>query len=390
MAEIRMTEAKSPSLRVFFYVQHLLGIGHLARASRIASAIARDGGQVTVVTGGLPVNGFPGNDVTSVTLPPVVASSAGFSGLADQSGNPVDEAFLAHRSALLLEVFRQASPDVVIIEAFPFGRRQMRFELLPMLDAIAKADPKPKLYSSVRDILQQQKKPGRDEETVGLLRDHFDGVLVHGDPHFIRLEETFPLTEAIADKIVYTGLVAPSLPSEPDESFDIIVSAGGGAVGRDLIRTSLEAASRVALDRRWLLVTGPNLPEQDFADLASDAPGNVELVRFRKDFPSLLRGAELSISQAGYNTVGDLLVTGCRAILVPFTAGGETEQSVRAERLEKLGLALTLPEAGLTTDLLVAAVETALSRPKPHNPDIDLDGAARTSAVLGEASRKMT
>ena len=89
MAEIRMTGAHSSSLRVFFYVQHLLGIGHLARASRIASAIARDGGQVTVLTGGIPVNGFPGGDVTSITLPPVVASSAGFSGLADQSGSAV-------------------------------------------------------------------------------------------------------------------------------------------------------------------------------------------------------------------------------------------------------------------------------------------------------------
>lgn len=385
MAEIRMTASHDRPLRVFFYVQHLLGIGHLARASRIASAMARDGCQVTVVTGGIPVNGFPGTDVTSVLLPPVVASSAGFSGLADQEGKAVDEAFLTHRRELLLEAFRQAAPDVVIIEAFPFGRRQMRFELLPLLDAIAKAEPKPRLYSSVRDILQQQKKPGRDEETVGLLRDHFDGVLVHGDPHFVRLEETFPLTGAIADRIVYTGLVAPPLPPDPTEIFDIVVSAGGGAVGRDLIRASLEAASRVAIDRRWLLVTGPNLPEQDFAGLANDAPGNVELTRFRKDFPSLLRGAELSISQAGYNTVGDLLVTGCRAILVPFTAGGETEQSVRAERLEKLGLAVALPEAGLTTDLLVTAVETALSRPKPHSPDIDFGGAARTSAIIRKA-----
>lgn len=385
MAEVRMTASNVAPLRVLFYVQHLLGIGHLARASRIASALASDGCQVTVVTGGLPVNGFPGTDVISVALPAVVASTAGFTGLADQSGIAVDEAFLTRRRDLLIEAFRQAAPDVVIIEAFPFGRRQMRFELLPLLDAIARADPKPRLYTSVRDILQQQKKPGRDEETVSLLRDHFDGVLVHGDPHFVRLEETFPLTEAINDKIVYTGLVAPTLPPEPQDVFDIIVSAGGGAVGRDLIRTSLEAAGCIARDRRWLLVTGPNLPEQDFIDLARDAPANIELVRFRKDFPSLLRAADLSISQAGYNTVGDLLVAGCRAILVPFTAGGETEQAVRAERLEKLGLAISLPEAGLTTDMLVSAIERSLAQPKPESSDIDLGGAAATSAIVRKA-----
>jgi predicted glycosyltransferase len=371
--------------RVFFYVQHLLGIGHIARASRIASAMAKDGCRVTMVTGGMPVNGFPGTDVESVMLPPVAASSAGFSGLADEAGNAVGEDFLSARRDRLLEVFRAATPDVVVIEAFPFGRRQMRFELLPLLDAIAAARPRPRLFTSVRDILQQQKKPGRDEETVGLLNGHFDGVLVHGDPNFVRLEETFPLTSAISGKVTYTGLVTPPLPPAPTEVFDIVVSAGGGAVGRDLIRTSLEAARRVATDRRWCLITGPNLPESDYAAILADAPANTRVVRFRKDFPSLLRGAEASISQAGYNTVGDLLVAGCRSILVPFTAGGETEQSVRAERLEKLGLATALPEAGLTVDLLANAVERALALPKPENPGIDLSGASRTSLTVRDA-----
>ena len=55
--------------RVLFYVQHLLGIGHVARASRVAGALAEDGFAVTVVTGGTPVPGFPGAGVESVTLP---------------------------------------------------------------------------------------------------------------------------------------------------------------------------------------------------------------------------------------------------------------------------------------------------------------------------------
>jgi predicted glycosyltransferase len=380
MAEVRMS-----SPRVFFYVQHLLGIGHLARASRIAAQLVKDGCSVTMVTGGLPVAGFPGQDVTSVTLPPVAAASAGFSGLADQSGTPVDQRFLDDRRERLLDAFRASSPDVVIIEAFPFGRRQMRFELLPLLDAISSAWPRPKLFTSVRDILQQQKKAGRDEETVNLIDVHFDGVLVHGDPTFVRLEETFPLAAAIVDKAQYTGLIAPSSPPEPLEIFDIVVSAGGGAVGRDLIRASLDVARATAAERRWCMISGPNLPESDFAALSLDAPRNVQLVRFRKDFPSLLKRAELSISQAGYNTVGDLLVTGCRSILVPFTAGGETEQSVRAERLQERGLAIALPEAGLTAELLTEAVTEILAKPKPPLHSLDLKGSEQTSYIVRHA-----
>ncbi len=40
--------------RVLFYVQHLLGIGHLVRASRIATALARRFEVLLVVGGDLP------------------------------------------------------------------------------------------------------------------------------------------------------------------------------------------------------------------------------------------------------------------------------------------------------------------------------------------------
>ncbi|MBB3393400.1 glycosyltransferase [Rhizobium sp. BK060] len=368
--------------RVFFYVQHLLGIGHIARASRIASALVRDGFDVTVVTGGLPVPGFPGEGIRTVALPPVVASNAGFSGLADGNGVAADEAFLSRRRDLLLSAFRDCAPDVVIIEAFPFGRRQMRFELLPLLNAIKEAHPRPKLFSSVRDILQENRKPGRDEETVELIRNHFDGVLVHGDPNFARLEDTFPLTSEIASKIHYTGMVAAARPAAPEETFDVIASAGGGAVGLDLLGAANAAAAMLPANLRWLLISGPNLPEDDFAGLVNARPANVTLARFRKDFPSLLRGARVSISQAGYNTVGDLLQTDCRAILIPFVAGGETEQTVRAERLKALGLADILPEAGLTPEIVADAVAMALATPRAALVPLDLGGAQKTAAII--------
>ncbi len=106
------------------------------------------------------------------------------------------------------------------------------------------------------------------------------------------------------------------------------------------------------------------------------------LVRFRKDFPSLLRRAKVSISQAGYNTVGDLLRTECRAILIPFVAGGETEQSVRAERLQALGLADILPEDGLTSDHVKEAVEKALAAQLRAPVLLDLTGAEKTAVII--------
>lgn len=368
--------------RVFFYVQHLLGIGHLARASRIAAALVEDGFDVTVVTGGSQVPGFPGPGVKSIGLPPLLAGNAGFSGLVDTDGNPASEDYLANRRKRLLEAFHESRPDMVIIEAFPFGRRQMRFELLPLLDAIQAAVPRPRLLTSVRDILQERTKPGRDIETVSLIKAHFDHVLVHGDPGFAALPDTFPLAKEIEDKIVYTGLVAGPVPAPCPDVFDIIVSAGGGAVGFDLLRAAHQSAHQSGFEGSWCLIAGPNLPERDFAALSAEAPDNVSVVRFRQDFPSLLRNATLSISQAGYNTVCDVLRAQCRSILVPFTAGGETEQNVRAARLEALGLALALPENGLDADVLTAAIKAALDAPAPAAHTLDLNGARGTARLL--------
>jgi predicted glycosyltransferase len=368
--------------RILFYVQHLLGIGHIARASRVAAALVEDGFEVTMVTGGMPVRGFPGPGLDQVALPAVSAASEAFSGLVDADGKPVDETFKQLRRDLLIDTLRDRRPDIVIIEAFPFGRRQMRFELLPLLDAIEGLDPRPRVVTSIRDLLQERVKPGRNEETVELLNRHFDLVMVHGDPAFARLEDTFGLASAIEIPIDYTGLVAAPPPPPPREKFRVLVSAGGGAAGAELVRATVDAARLTPDVANWALITGPNLPRADFDRAAAQAPPGLRLLRFREDFPSLLAGAQLSVSQAGYNTVCDILQAGCRSLLVPFSAGGETEQSARAERLARLGLAESLPETGLTGELLCAAITNALAGPRPPRSVLNLDGAQGTARLL--------
>ena len=366
--------------RVFFYVQHLLGIGHLARASRIAAALVEDGFDVLLVIGGTPVAGFPGSGVKTLKLPPITAGDHGFSGLADLQGQPVDDTFKKQRQQILLQAFEDFRPDIVIVEAFPFGRRQMRFELLPLLETIASRTPKPLVVTSARDILQERTKPGRNEETVDLIKRYFDLVMVHGDPAFATIEQTFPLAGTFEAKVAYTGLVAAPPPQLTDERFDILVSAGGGAAGSALAASTVAAAKNS--DLKWCLITGPNLPEPEFQAAVAGAPKGLSVFRFREDFASLLTGVRLSVSQAGYNTVCDVLRAGCRSLLVPFSAGGETEQTARAERLEALGLATILTEDALTPTGLSTAIERAFAGPNPSRHALDLDGARKSAQLL--------
>ena len=378
---------KNPAMRpkILFYMQHLLGIGHVVRATRIARALAEDVFEVDLVCGGPVIAGLDAGKARLVALPPVSAGAGGFSDLVDARGTPLTELAKAARCALLLAHFARQRPDIVLIEAFPFGRRQMRFELLPLLEAAWNTSPRPLIASSVRDILQQEKRPGRAESYADLVERCFDMILVHGDPALADFGATFPLASRIAAQIKYTGMVGPGTLPPASERHDVIVSAGGGAVGERLILAALAARPLSLLHAAtWLVVTGPNVSEDLTAALAQIDDPAVTIARFLPDLPQRLATAQLSISQAGYNTVADLLAARCRAVLVPYAAGGETEQGQRAALMQARGLATVIAEDGIDAAGLALAIAAALDLPD-QRPAIDLNGASRTAAILALA-----
>ena len=376
------------SASVLVYVQHLLGIGHLARASLIADGLRRAGLRVKLVLGGAPVAGFPPPGIETVALPPLRAGQSGFSELADLAGAPAGDSYLRERRETLLAAFDAFRPDIVLIEAFPFGRRQMRFELEPLLERARNAAWAPLVACSLRDIVQEGRKPGRDRETVDVLQRSFDLLLVHGDPDLIALDASFPLAHEIVPLIRYTGIVSGQVGALQGEAFDVVVSAGGGAAGARIMRAALGALPRSALkDARWTFVTGPNLPPEVAGELVAGLPENAVVTSHRGDFRALLANARLSISQAGYNTAADVLVAGCRSVMVPFAEGGETEQARRAEALGGRKLVHVVEEGELSPESLSQAIDRAMGAAAPVRSGLRLDGAESTPALLLKALR---
>ena len=369
---------------VLFYVQHLLGIGHLRRALRLVEGMAAAGLAVTLVSGGEPL---PELDRAAarriVQLAAIRAADAGFRNLVAADGRPVDDGLRAARRQSLLAAFVEAAPDAVLIEAYPFGRRAFRFELEPLVAAARERQPRPLVLCSLRDIVVPPEAEERRRDIVARVRVDFDAVLVHGDPSLVPLEASFPPAAEIADRLVYTGYVGATEPPAPaGAAGEVLVSAGGGAVGGALLRTALAARRAGCLaDARWRLLAGPNLPADEFAALTADLPENVAVERYRSDFPAMLRHCRVSVSQAGYNTVLDILAAGARAVLVPFAEMRETEQSLRAERLAARGVAEMLAPAALTPDRLAQAVARAAQRP-PAALAIDAGGAHRTGRLI--------
>lgn len=82
---------------VLFWVQHLLGSGHLKRVARIASVLAESGAASVIASGGMPVATLDTGRARLVQLPAVRAGDEGFSTLVDTTGRRVDAAHLDDR-----------------------------------------------------------------------------------------------------------------------------------------------------------------------------------------------------------------------------------------------------------------------------------------------------
>jgi predicted glycosyltransferase len=275
-----------------------------------------------------------------------------------------------------------------LIESFPFGRRAFRFELLPLIAAAKAAAPRPAIVASIRDVLVAKDDPARAAEIVATVERDFDRVLVHGDEALVPLEASFPAATRLAGKLHYTGYVSAAVPpieagAGTTGNGEVIVSAGGGAVGMALFRAALAARPLSPLAQApWRLLTGPHLPAEDHATLLARRPDGVVIERFRADFPDMLHRCALSISQGGYNTTLDILAARARAIVVPFAAGRETEQAMRAGLLARRGALHLVPEATLSGVTLAAAIARALAAPTPTMPVLRRDGAAQTAAYV--------
>jgi len=385
---------------ILFYCQHLLGLGHVQRGALLARALVKAGERVLFVAGGLPVQGLDLGGAEAIPLPPLTAADDAASTLALPDGSPPDQRYLADRQARLLALLSRYDPALVLLELFPFGRHALAFELVPLLLALAddrrrRGGAAPRVAVSLRDLVVSKKnQPWYEVTVLAVVRQWVDRILVHGSPDVIPLSRTFALADRLGDTLLYTGYLAssPTRLGRATPQGEVVVSGGGGRVAGPLFRTALAARPMcpAAAALPWRLLTGPYLPDELRAELETLTAGlrpvagrpAVVLETFRDDFPRLLRGAALSVSQAGYNTVLDVGASGVRAVVVPYEGSGD-EQPVRARILAERGLLKVVEESELSPPRLAAAIQDALTAPGfPAPARLDLNGASRSAEIL--------
>jgi predicted glycosyltransferase len=370
-------------------------MGHLVRSLALAGGLTA-GFRVVLLNGGpLPKGIRLPAGVEVIDLPPLGFDSSGE--LVSRDRRRTVERARHLRRKIILETFRGLRPEVIFVELFPFGRKKFAGELMPLLEEARGLSPtRPLVVCSLRDILvgRQERQEKHDERAVRVANDYFDAVLVHSDPAFARLEESFHPRTPLGIPVHYTGFVLPERKAgrsaPPQLARKVVVSAGGGLVGERLLRTAVEAHAllRRGDDVETEIIAGPFLPDEAWQALRAAARGQkgLRLRRFVPDLVEKLRAASASVSQCGYNTALDILRAGVPALVVPFAEGAEDEQMTRARRLERLGALRVLDEEQTSAPRLAEEIR-ALFRFKPRPLGLDLDGARNAARILEEMAR---
>ena len=374
--------------RLLFYCQHSLGLGHLSRSFALCEALGGVFDVVLLCGGKLPPALVPPWGTQIVALPPLGAASGGRI-ISHDCRVDVDSARTLRRRTIL-ETFRSLRPNVLLIEFFPFGKKRFTDELEPLLEEARSLEPVPPLIvSSVRDILvgRGDEQEEFDDRASRLANRFFDLVLVHSDPHFARLDESFRPRVPLRVPVSYTGFVVPNgrTTNAVRTRREVVVSAGGGIAGADLLSAAVEAHGILKSVIDMKIITGPFFPEDDWRSLRARARGRkgLELKRSVPNLSTELRGARASVSQCGYNTALDILRASVPALVVPFSDGGEDEQTRRALRLRDLGAVRILEPSDLDPSRLAVEIR-ALTRFRPLRVHLDLEGGPKSARILGE------
>lgn len=386
--------------KIMFYCQNLLGMGHLVRATEIIRSLIKDF-QVCLVDGGQIVEGFDiPKEVEVVRLPAIRAEYKQIK-VVDSSLSL--EELQQLRKQKLLQTFEQFQPDCLMTEGYPFSKKKsLSFELVPLLEKIQSEGRKTKVVCSLRDIImvkQYSDRAQEEEKRYQFMNQYYDMLLIHSDPKIHRLEENFSRAKDLTCSVYYTGYVAQSSPKSPILTAEdlvglnkqepmILVSVGGGRLGHDLLDCMIDTASIIQkqLPHHIQIFTGPFMPEEKFSQLQTLAEDltNITIRRYTSNLLSYMKKASLSISLGGYNTTMNVLRTEVNAMIYP--SNKDSEQIIRAEKLENLGIVKVIRPEDLQSDRLAQKIITCLKQDSLiHTRELlQLEGAQKTAQLLKE------
>jgi predicted glycosyltransferase len=368
--------------KILLYSHDTFGLGNIRRSLLLGElfASAYPGAAILLVTGSPMIHAFTlPRQLDYVKLPCVNRVTA--EEYQPRFLTDCAEEVRETRSAILKQSVVMFRPDLMIVDKRAAG---IDGELLPALKALRRLARPPRLVLGIRDILDAPpvtRRTLRENGSFEVMAKYYDEIWIYGSPNVFDAVTEYDFPHDVACKTRYCGyLRRAAVPKQPHHGAPrVLVTAGGGEDGRDLIGAYLaDIVSGPEHALQSTVVFGPQLDAgaaQALRALARDR-ADVQFVEFEADMARRYEAADVVVSMAGYNTICELLTAGVRGVLVP-RAEPVQEQLIRARRLALRGCFRVVEPDALTRGALVGAVHAALAAPAPTERAVDMEGLTR-------------
>lgn len=363
--------------RILYYCQSLVGIGHLTCSLRIIRELLGHA-EVDLIQGGLGTGASLVHPKFRNLRLPTLLHDHDTGGFIDpDEERDTEEVWNARRDATT--EFLRWPYHAIVVEFYPFGRRRFKDEIQGLFRTVRENCGAVPIFTSVREVLIPRAIE-KERRMVESVKKHIHTVFIRGDPDIVRFDETFSLAHEIEDRLCYTGYISPPPPtSRPARKKQILVSQGGGNVGREMLDGAIGAAALMP-DYSFLLASGSRTSEAEMDALRKTVRGNnVEITPFLSDFQNRLMESAVSISMGGDNTLLDVISARTPALAYPYQ--GNSEQGFRIKKFAEAGLLQALDGADLVAERLKEKIELALNTPYPTR-EFAVNGAFVTSEKI--------
>ena len=358
--------------RVLMYSHDTFGLGHLRRCRTIAHYLVEHfrGLHVLIISGSPIAGAFDFRArVEFVKIPSVVKVNGG-EYVSHNRHIDLDEA-MQMRAAMIRQTAEMFQPDIVIVDKEPLGLDGELEETLSYLKTRGAT-----LVLGLRDVMDSPRLLAQEWAQRDVLRKSgvlYDMIWVYGPADFWDPLSGLDVPTAVRHRMNFVGFLHRSLPSSPVSNHEphgdyVLVTAGGGGDGADLIDNVLSAYQREpAMPYRALVVMGPFMPADRREVLWAKAKTipTIEIIQFDNRLETLIAGARAVVGMGGYNTFCEVLSFDKPALLVPRVAPRE-EQLLRVKRGAELGLIdMLLPEETADLDRFAGVLRALSGRPPP-------------------------
>lgn len=396
-------------MKILHYSHDSLGLGHIRRTLALVRRLANDlpGTAQLVLTGSMQFGAYEWPPhVDCVKLPTIRKKTTGEYHSPHLHGSV--EAVAALRESIILSTINHFEPDLVLVDKAPGG---LNGEMIRALHCLKQERPETLLVFGMRDIEDDAETTRRDwmrDNIYPLLENVYDAILLYGARELFDPVTEYHLSPEIAQKMYSCGYVfgtgeqmvtAEHLRQKLGIRAErlVLVTAGGGADGFQIINTYLEMLAKRPSPAPFhsLIVAGPQMAASEYKVLeqyAATVASAVTLKLFTPRLSSYLRIADLVITMGGYNTVMEILGNGRRSIIVPRVRP-RLEQLIRAERLAARNLVRMIHPDELTPARLQLEMDAALESGNlvdPSETGLHMDGAERASRILAELLHSRT